>query len=108
MNQNFRTLVLAKDFYRDCERIRCKPHFRDQLSRASLSVVNNLCEGSAKPSPKDRARFYSIALASFRECQGMLDLLNEHALLQKHDFLGICLFNLRRYTLNPRAQAPGS
>ncbi|HUP56579.1 MAG TPA: four helix bundle protein [Bdellovibrionota bacterium] len=100
--------MLAKDFYRDCQRIRCASHVRDQLWRASLSVVNNLCEGSAKPSPKERARFYSIALASFRECQGMLDLLNEREMLRRYDFLGICLFNLRRYTLAPRARAPGS
>ncbi len=108
MFKNFHTLDLAKSFYKECEAIRCKSHFRDQLSRASLSVVNNLSEGSAKPSPKDRARFYSIALASYRECTGMLDLLNEHTLLAKYDRLGAHLYNLRRYTLEPRAQAPGS
>jgi four helix bundle protein len=100
--QNFQTLALAKDFFRDCEKLQPGAPFRDQLSRASLSVVNNLCEGSAKPTAKDRARFYRIALGSFRECQGMLDLLNQTELLKKHDFLGICLFNLHRYTLNPR------
>jgi four helix bundle protein len=100
--QNFRTLSLAKEFYRDCERIPTKAPIRDQLARASLSVVNNLCEGSAKPTAKERAKFYNIALASFRECQGMLDLLNQNEMLKRYDFLGICLFNLHRYTLNPR------
>jgi four helix bundle protein len=101
-SKNFRTLNLAKDFYRDCEKLAAKAHIQDQLSRASLSVVNNLAEGSAKATPKDRANFYSIALGSFRECQAMLDLLNQETLLKKYDYLGICIFNLRKFTLNPR------
>jgi four helix bundle protein len=104
--KNFRTYHLAKEFYKDCEKINCKPHMKDQLNRASLSIVNNLAEGSAKPTAKDRARIYAMALGSFRECQGMLDLLEAQDLLQKYDFLGICLFNLHRFTLNPRRQAP--
>jgi four helix bundle protein len=104
--QNFRTLTLAKEFYLDCEKLRCRAPIRDQLARASLSVVNNLSEGSAKATASDRARFYRIALGSFRECQGMLDLLNQKELLKRYDFLGICLYNLHRYTLNPRERAP--
>jgi four helix bundle protein len=104
--KNFRTYQLAKEFYRDCEGVICKPHMKDQLSRASLSIVNNLAEGSAKPTAKDRARFYAMALGSFRECQSIFDLMNREDLLQKYDFLGICLFNLHRYTLKPRFQAP--
>jgi four helix bundle protein len=34
----------------------------------------NLAEGSAKPSPKERARYYRIALGSFRECSAILEL----------------------------------
>ena len=104
--KNFRTYHLAKEFYKDCEKVICKPHVKDQLSRASLSVVNNLAEGSAKPTVKDRARMYAISLGSFRECQGMLDLLSRQDLLEKHDFLGICLFNLHRFTLKPRVPKP--
>jgi len=46
MLQNFRTYNLAKEFYKDCEKVSCKAHIRDQLLRASLSVVLNLAEGS--------------------------------------------------------------
>ncbi len=38
----------------------------------------------------------------------MLDLLNQQALLTRFSKLGACLYNLRRYTLAPKAQAPGS
>ena len=36
----------------------------------------------------------------------MLDLLSEREILERYDFLGICLYNLHRYTLNPRIRAP--
>ena len=104
--KNFRTYHLAKEFYKDCDKISCKPHMKDQLSRASLSIINNLAEGSARPTSRDRARFYAMSLGSFRECQSILDLLNRNDLLQKYDFLGICLFNLHRYTLTPRQLSP--
>jgi four helix bundle protein len=73
---------------------------RDQLSRAILSVVNNLAEGSAKSSIKDRARFYEISLASFRESQAMLHVLNRLDLLEKYDLLGASLYKLRKNTLS--------
>lgn len=104
--KNFRTYHLAKEFYKDCERLNFKPHIKEQFYRASLSIINNLAEGSAKPTSKDRARFYAIALGSFRECQAMLDLNDQNELLEKYDYLGICLFNLHRFTLTPRNQAP--
>jgi len=34
--QNFRTLALAKEFYKECERVPCKLYVRDQLARAAL------------------------------------------------------------------------
>ena len=106
MLKNFRTYHLAVEFYKECEQIKCKPHIRDQLSRASLSVVNNLAEGSAKSSIKDRARFYEIAMASFRESQAMLEVLDQNKLLEKSDFLGACLYRLHKFTLNPLKTRP--
>jgi four helix bundle protein len=49
-------------------------HLKDQLLRASSSVVLNLSEGSARPTAKDRLRFYFMAFASLREIQGIADL----------------------------------
>jgi four helix bundle protein len=40
----------------------------DQLRRASLSVANNIAEGSDQSSVKRKAVFYEIALHSGREC----------------------------------------
>jgi four helix bundle protein len=48
---------------------------RDQLERASESIVLNIAEGNGKFSLKDRARFFQISHGSTLECGGCLDLL---------------------------------
>ncbi|MFH1479131.1 MAG: four helix bundle protein [Candidatus Omnitrophota bacterium] len=40
----------------------------DQMRRASLSIANNIAEGSDKRFPKDKKRFYDHSLDSAREC----------------------------------------
>jgi len=48
---------------------------RDQLDRASISVVLNIAEGCGRRSPADKGRFYSMARGSATECAAILDLL---------------------------------
>ncbi len=50
-------------------------HLRDQLARASLSIVLNTAEGAGRFSPRDRARFYSMARGSACECAAVLDIV---------------------------------
>lgn len=69
---------------------------KDQLNRASLSVVLNLSEGSAKTSLKDRKRFYEIAFASHRETQTLFDLIENQELILISDKLAGGLYNLIR------------
>ena len=40
----------------------------DQLRRSSLSIANNIAEGSDKRSAKDKKKFYAYSLDSAREC----------------------------------------
>jgi four helix bundle protein len=94
--QNFRSYHLAIEFYRECRKVELKPSLRDQLLRASESIILNLAEGSAKPTAKDRARYYAIALGSFRESQAILSLANQLDLLMQYDRLGGCLYRLSR------------
>ena len=54
MLKNFRTYHLAVQLYHACEKVQARSHLKDQLLRASLSIVLNLSEGSAKPTEKDR------------------------------------------------------
>lgn len=49
---------------------------RDQLRRASNSIVLNLAEGAAELSPAEKARFYRFSRRSANECIAILDLLD--------------------------------
>ncbi len=87
--QKFRTLELAIQFYKDCQKLKIAGAMRAQLERACLSIPLNLSEGSAKSSAKDRKRFYGIALASFREVETILAIraIPDSALIAKTNCL---------------------
>ena len=46
----------------------------DQFRRASLSIINNIAEGSGKQSQDDKKRFYKYSLDSARECIPMITI----------------------------------
>jgi four helix bundle protein len=48
---------------------------KDQLERASLSVVLNIAEAGGRRSRRDKARFYTIARGSATEVAALLDVL---------------------------------
>ena len=74
MIKNFRTYDLAVLFFKNCKELKIKGVAQNQFDRALLSIPLNLAEGSAKPSRKDRRKFYYIALGSLREVQALLNL----------------------------------
>ncbi len=53
---------------------RGRSYLADQLRRAALSVPMIIAEGAVEFSPKDKARFYRIALRSATECAAILDV----------------------------------
>ena len=48
---------------------------RDQLERASMSVVLNIAEGAGRRSWDEKPWFYAIARGSATECAAAIDLL---------------------------------
>ena len=95
MLNNFRTYQLAIEFYRRSQEVRAPGFLKNQLLRAAGSVALNLSEGTAKPTIKERQRYYSIALGSLRECQALeLNGTNVPALLELADHLGASLYRL--------------
>jgi four helix bundle protein len=48
---------------------------KDQLERASLSVVLNVAEAAGRRSRRDKARYYAIARGSATETAALLDVL---------------------------------
>ncbi len=96
--KNFRTLEMAVNFYQNAKNLKLKHPLQNQYDRALLSIVLNLTEGSAKPSAKERKRFYYIALGSLREVQMILKLTQKLKLLSESDALGASLYKLCKNT----------
>ena len=88
--------LVARGVHEAREQVELRPSLKDQLIRAAESIVLNLAEGSARPTPKDRARFYAMSLASFREAQAALQLAGQTPLITRFDHLGACLYRLSR------------
>jgi len=58
---------------------------RDQLDRASVSIVLNIAEGAGRRSLRDKAHFFTIARGSATECAAVLDLLLARGLVSPAD-----------------------
>jgi len=97
---NFRTLNTAVTFYKMASKLKVRGDAKNQLDRASRSIVLNLAEGSGKRTAKDQKRFFYIAMGSLRECQALLLLenLNETTANQVLDSIGAQLYRLIQNT----------
>ncbi len=102
MLKKFQAYELALTLYRHCESVRAKRDLKDQLDRASLSIVLNLSEGSAKPTLPEQRRFYAIALGSLRETQSLLQILNQADAFKIADRLGGMIYCL----VHPKLRTP--
>ena len=58
---------------------------RDQLDRASVSIVLNIAEGAGRRFARDKANFFTIARGSATECAAVLDPLLARGLLSPAD-----------------------
>jgi len=57
------------------ERLAPRLAAKDQLERASTSIVLNIAEGNGKRSHPDRCRYFDMARGSIVECAACLDVL---------------------------------
>jgi four helix bundle protein len=60
--------------------------FRDQIHRASVSVMNNIAEGFERKGAKEYSRFLFIAKGSAGEVRSMLYLARELDYIDKETF----------------------
>jgi four helix bundle protein len=94
----------APTAYLDCERLDCYRvaaefqtiaarlvanrrvgALRDQLDRASVSIVLNIAEAAGRRLGRDKAQFFTIARGSATECAAVLDLLLARGLIGAAD-----------------------
>jgi len=57
---------------------------KNQLKRASLSVMLNIAEGTSRFSKADKRNFYVIARGSVFECVAIIDFLSSESLIDKN------------------------
>ena len=67
------------------------PTTKDQLRRASFSIVLNIAEGSGRFSKADRRNFYVISRSSIFECIAILDVLKDETILDENQFESLYL-----------------
>ncbi len=70
------------------ERLPQKMAARDQLDRASTSIVLNIAEGNGKRSYPDRCRYFDIARGSILESAACLDILVARKKMTDEDIAG--------------------
>jgi four helix bundle protein len=80
----------AKEFNNLCskvvERNALDKNIKNQLTRAALSIVLNIAEGSGKKTKADRNSFFVISRGSLYECVSILDILNDAKLIQEEEY----------------------
>ncbi len=59
---------------------------RDQLNKASTSILLNLSEGSGKISAAEKRRFYETARGSLNEVVSVFDILKIQRIMSDADF----------------------
>ena len=67
--------------------IKLDRNIKDQLGRASFSIVLNIAEGSGRFSKPDRRNFFIISRGSVFECVAILDILSDQKLIDDFSFL---------------------
>ena len=60
--------------------------FKDQIRRASLSIILNIAEGSAKKSDIEFARFLEISIGSLNEVVACLDIMLELKKISEEEY----------------------
>ena len=98
---------LAKQVLRDCVDLTSDRSgvgdLSNQIRRAAVSVVSNICEGCGTGSEKAFVRYLVLARASANELQGQLEILatlgqvaDDHPVHDRCDHVGRCLTALIR------------
>ncbi len=100
MAYEFRSLKAAIRFYHLVRALRLPSRrLKDQLVRAAESVALQLAEGDRRESQQDRLCFFNRALASVKEAQTVLVMvqLKDPEVTDLADYLGAAVYRLTRW-----------
>lgn len=91
--QKLKVYQKAKKFHADLansilERDDVKPYLKDQLGRASTSVILYIAEGTSRFTNPSRRNFYVIARGSVLECVAALEILSDGVVISDSIYNG--------------------
>jgi len=88
-HEKLKVYQLALEFnkyaHQICSKLDSRSDIRNQLDRASNSIVLNIAEGNGKYSKKDKCRYFDISLGSSFESAGCLDILSIRNIVSNAD-----------------------
>lgn len=81
------SIKISKTSYLVVEELREHKHFSiaDQFMRATLSISNNIAEGSGSATKKDFANFLNISRRSIFECANIIIILYEIGIIEQKE-----------------------
>jgi four helix bundle protein len=79
---------------------------REQLDRASVSILACIAEGAGRRSPADKRRFYGIARGSATECTAHLDAMKHRRLVTDETYNTCRVLLLSLVRMLSRLSAP--
>ncbi len=83
-----KAFLANKTIYRLVQDMNTVPRYiKDQLGRASVSIMLNIAEGSGKFGEKDRRKYYITARGSVFECASLIHLLRDENELSNEVFI---------------------
>lgn len=62
------------------------PYYKDQLKRASVNIVMNIAEGSAKKVKREKINYYTLSREHVYECVSIIELLHDDGSLSQNKF----------------------
>src|SRR3989338_5041718 len=89
--ENLQVYAKSKELNREVsgflkENKQINAYIKDQLRRASISMVINIAEGSGKFSLGDKRNFYTISRGSVYECVSLMELLRDDEAIDSTKF----------------------
>ncbi|TSC55720.1 MAG: S23 ribosomal protein [Parcubacteria group bacterium Gr01-1014_18] len=88
--EQFPVYQKSEHYYAQALKILSNPkidkNLKDQLKRASLSIVLNIAEGAGKYAKNDKKNFYVISKGSVNECVAILRILKIEGLIAEESF----------------------
>ena len=74
-----------------CKERRFNRRHKDQLQRASFSILLNIAEGTGRFTKRDRRHFYIISRGSVFECVAVFDFFKDIEIMEEKEFLSFYL-----------------